>query len=78
MAKVKILIVEDDTDINNLMASALTKTGYECKQTFSGTEAMIYLNNAKFDVIILDLMLPGKSGNGIVSTHCRFKERYCR
>ena len=62
----QILIVEDDTDINNMMASALTKAGYECKQAFSGTEAMLYLNNEKFSVIILDLMLPGKSGNSIV------------
>ena len=36
----QILIVEDDTDINNMMASALTKAGYECKQSFSGTEAI--------------------------------------
>ena len=62
----QILIIEDDTDINNMMASALTKAGYECKQAFSGTEAMLYLNNKKFSVIILDLMLPGKSGNSIV------------
>ena len=62
----QILIVEDDTDINNMMASALTKAGYECKQSFSGTEAMLYLNKEKFSVIILDLMLPGKSGNSIV------------
>ena len=62
----QILVVEDDTDINNMMASALTKAGYACKQAFSGTEAMLYLNNEKFSVIILDLMLPGKSGNIIV------------
>ena len=62
----QILIVEDDTDINNMVASALTKAGYECKQSFSGTEAMLYLNKEKFSVIILDLMLPGKSGNSIV------------
>ena len=61
-----ILIVEDDTDINNMMASSLNKAGYQCKQAFSGTEAMIYLNNEKFSVIILDLMLPGKSGNSII------------
>lgn len=37
----QILIVEDDTDINNMMASALTKAGYECKQSFSGTETSL-------------------------------------
>lgn len=61
-----ILIVEDDTDINNMIAAALIKAGYGCKQAFSGTEAMLYLNHEKFDVIILDLMLPGKSGNSII------------
>ena len=48
----QILIVEDDTDINNMVASALTKAGYECKQSFSGTEAMLYLNKEKFSVKI--------------------------
>ena len=62
----QILIIEDDTDINNMMASALTKAGYECKQAFSGTEAMLYLNNEKFSVIILDLMLPGLSGEQVL------------
>lgn len=49
----QILIVEDDTDINNMMASALTKAGYECKQSFSGTEAMLYLNKEKFSVMTM-------------------------
>lgn len=61
-----ILIIEDDTDINNLISEALTKAGYTCTQAFSGTEALIHLSNNSFDVIILDLMLPGKSGNSIV------------
>lgn len=62
----QILIIEDDTDINNLMAKALTEAGYSCMQAFSGTEAMIHLSDKVFDVIILDLMLPGKSGNCIM------------
>lgn len=62
----RILIIEDDTDINNLIAEALTKAGYGCTQAFSGTEAMLYLSGKPFDVIILDLMLPGKSGNRVL------------
>lgn len=61
-----ILVIEDDTDINNMIVSALTKAGYGCKQAFSGTEAMLYLDSERFDVIILDLMLPGRSGNSII------------
>lgn len=61
-----ILIIEDDTDINNLISEALTKAGYSCTQAFSGTEAMIYLSDQSFDVIILDLMLPSRSGNSIM------------
>lgn len=63
----RILIVEDDTDINNMVATALEKAGYSCAQAFSGTEAMLYIASEKFAVIILDLMLPGKSGNSIIA-----------
>lgn len=48
----QILIVEDDTDINNMMASALTKAGYECKQSFSGTEAIMnYLSSGNVGLL---------------------------
>ena len=39
--KNKILIIEDDTDINNVIAETLTKAGYLCRQAFSGTEALL-------------------------------------
>lgn len=61
-----ILIVEDDTDTNNLIANALKKEGYNCVQAFSGTECLIYIKEKKFNVIILDLMLPGKNGEELI------------
>ena len=61
-----ILIVEDNTDINNMIYDYLCKKQFECVQAFSGTEALLYLNSSDFDIIILDLMLPGINGNELI------------
>ena len=62
----QILIIEDDTDINNMTADALKKAGYDCVQAFSGTEGLLYIENQRFDLILLDLMLPGKNGESLL------------
>ncbi len=61
-----ILIIEDDTDINNVMREALTKAGYSCVQAFSGTEGVLRAESDRFSVIILDLMLPGMHGEEVL------------
>ncbi len=61
-----ILIVEDDTDINNLLAKICVKSGYAVEQAFSGTEAQLRLEKAKPDLILLDLMIPGKTGEELI------------
>ena len=61
----KILIIEDDNDINNLIKDTFTKNGYICNQAFSGTEGLLYSNTDNFDLIILDLMLPGMNGEDV-------------
>lgn len=38
----RILIIEDDADINQLMADALTRAGFDCTQAYSGTEALLH------------------------------------
>lgn len=63
---VNILIVEDDNDINKLLSDMLSINGYNPKSAYSGTEAILYLDNIKFDIIILDLMLPGLDGENIL------------
>ena len=63
----RILIVEDDTNINNYIFESLSVNNYNCKQAFSGTEALIYLGKYDFDIILLDLMLPGISGEQLIS-----------
>lgn len=58
----KILVIEDDTDINHVIARALQKSGYSCTQAFSGTEGLLYMERGSFALVILDLMLPGMNG----------------
>ncbi len=63
----KILIVEDDIQISKMEATLLTKCGYEVKNAFSGTEAMLVLEKERFDLLILDIMLPGMSGDEVLT-----------
>ena len=58
----RILIIDDDTNINNLLKEALEKAGYECSQAFSGTEARLLMKMEDYDLVLLDLMLPGIDG----------------
>ncbi len=62
----KILIIEDDTYINNLIAKSLSKEGYPCQQAFSGTEGLLYAKTEQFSLAILDLMLPGINGEELL------------
>lgn len=65
--EIKILIVEDDNDINNLLKDMLQDNQYDVSCAYSGTEALIYLNQEKIDIVLLDLMLPGKSGEEVLN-----------
>ena len=67
----KILIVEDDTDINNMINEILTKREYECVQAFSGTEGLLYSRTEDISLVIMDLMLPGMAGEELLG---RIKE----
>lgn len=66
MRKEEILVVEDDIDINNLIKKTLEKSGYSVTQAFSGSEALLRLDINEFDIILLDLMLPGLCGEELI------------
>lgn len=61
-----ILIVEDDNEINKMMQELLKKNNYDVSSAFSGTEALLILENKEFDLVLLDLMLPGLSGEEVL------------
>ncbi len=61
-----ILIVDDDIYIGNMLEEVLIKEGYKVLRAYSGTEALLVLSSRIPDLIILDLMLPGLSGEEIL------------
>lgn len=62
----KLLVVEDNNDINNLLKSFLQEE-YEVTQAYSGTEALSLFKNQVFDIVLLDIMLPGKGGDEVLA-----------
>lgn len=62
----KILIVEDDVSIHNVIDELLKKENYITVNAYSGTEALLLLEKEKYDLILLDLMLPGVDGEEII------------
>ncbi|WP_270566143.1 response regulator transcription factor [Clostridium beijerinckii] len=60
--KINILIVEDDEAISNLIRISLGMAGYQCKQVFDGMEAFDLIKQESFDLILMDIMLPGIDG----------------
>ena len=62
-----ILIIDDDIYIGNVIEEALIKEGYQVLRAYSGTEAIYVLSASTPDLILLDLMLPGLSGEEVLS-----------
>ncbi len=58
MQKSRVLVVEDELEINNLIKDALSKEGLEVMQAFDGKEAMDCFNPCEISLVILDVMLP--------------------
>ena len=62
----KILVVEDDMHINTMLCELLGQNGYTTISAYSGTEALLLLLQDNFSLMLLDLMLPGKTGEEVL------------
>ena len=63
----KIMIVDDDQHISDMLVENLSTEGYSVVAAYSGTEALLLLSDTKPDLILLDLMLPGITGEELIT-----------
>lgn len=68
-----IWVVEDDPDINRLLCRVLEGAGYPCRPAFSGSEAVLWAEQYNYDLVLLDLMLPGLTGEEFIAQMRRRK-----
>jgi two-component system OmpR family response regulator len=68
----RILIIDDDVSIGNLVEEVLTGAGHDTLRAYSGTEALLLLKTQQPDLILLDLMLPGLSGEELLPQLSQF------
>ena len=68
VAVARVLVIEDDAAINDVVATRLSRDGHTVTQAFSGSEARLLLGekDVAFDLVISDLMLPGATGEELV------------
>ena len=62
----RILIIEDEKDVNQLLARNLQNSGYETVSVRDGLDGIEQLRKQQFDMVLLDLMLPWKSGDEVL------------
>lgn len=62
----KILLAEDEIDLNNIVTKYLKKNGYSVESVFNGEEALDYLEYDEYDLIILDIMMPKINGFEVI------------
>lgn len=67
MESIHILVVEDDPAINQLLCTIASDAGYDCRPAFSGSEAALLAEQYSYDLILLDLMLPGLTGEEFIA-----------
>ena len=66
MTKGTILVVEDSREISDMLKSFLHKQGYEVECAYDGRAASVLLRNKEYTIVLMDLMLPFKSGEQLI------------
>lgn len=66
MTSATIAVVDDDVYIGNMLEELLRREGYDVLRAYSGTEAVLLLEGSRPDLVLLDLMLPGLSGEEVL------------
>lgn len=64
----RVLVVEDERDLNNIITKYLKKSNFNVDNVFDGEEALDYLNSAEYDLVILDVMMPKINGYEVLKT----------
>lgn len=62
----KILLVEDDAEISEMLKNYLATENYEVACAFDGQQACTMFDDASYDLVLLDLMIPKISGMGVM------------
>lgn len=66
--KVRLLVVEDQKDLNEIISRKLAKEGYAVDSCFDGKDAVLYMKGAEYDGIVMDILLPEMSGIEVLKT----------
>lgn len=69
-----VLIIEDNIDVNNMLVEALTDAGYGVKSAYTGIEGMNEIKCREYSLILLDIMLPYKSGDEVLKEMRQFSD----
>ncbi|URZ02541.1 response regulator transcription factor [Clostridium felsineum] len=70
----KILIIEDNVDVNKMLNEALTEAGYKVKSAYTGIDGIKEVKGQEYSMVLLDLMLPYKSGDQVLKEMREFSE----
>ena len=74
----RLLVAEDEHDLNDLITQRLTMEHYSVDSCYDGEEALDYLRMAEYDALILDIMMPKLDGDRGPPQASRKQKQYCR